>query len=92
MLRLSLGGLTLTLLQEDPPPAAAGAPSLAQVFFRELAFFKDSMFSERDFTQLRSSFAKACPHSNIRWAHARAHTHTHTHTFDADTHTQMYNR
>uniref|UniRef100_A0A8C5BYZ3 Autophagy related 2A n=1 Tax=Gadus morhua TaxID=8049 RepID=A0A8C5BYZ3_GADMO len=66
LLRLSLGGLTLTLLQEDPPPAAAGAPSLAQVFFRELAFFKDSMFSERDFTQLRSSFAKACPHSNIR--------------------------
>ncbi|KAK0131055.1 Autophagy-related protein 2 A [Merluccius polli] len=66
LLRLSLGGLTLTLLQEDPPPVADGAPSLAQVFFRELAFFKDSMFSERDFYNLRKSFAKACPHSNIR--------------------------
>ncbi|KAG7276950.1 LOW QUALITY PROTEIN: hypothetical protein CRUP_010270 [Coryphaenoides rupestris] len=45
LLRLSLGGLTLTLLQEDPPTEADGAPSLAQVFFRELAFFKDSMLT-----------------------------------------------
>ncbi|XP_034545669.1 autophagy-related protein 2 homolog A isoform X1 [Notolabrus celidotus] len=69
LLRVSLGGLTLTLLQEDPPSKPEGASSLAQVsqvFFRELAFFKDSMFSERDFHHLRGGFAKACPHSHLR--------------------------
>lgn len=69
LLRLTLGGLTLTLLQEDPPPRPDGASSVAQVsqvFFRELAFFKDSMFSERDFQHLRGGFAKACPHSHLR--------------------------
>uniref|UniRef100_A0A667ZPJ6 Autophagy related 2A n=1 Tax=Myripristis murdjan TaxID=586833 RepID=A0A667ZPJ6_9TELE len=69
LLRLTLGGLTLTLLHEDPPPGPDGVVSLAQVsqvFFQELAFFKDSMFSERDFQHLRGSFAKACPHSHIR--------------------------
>ncbi|KAF3693991.1 Autophagy-related protein 2 -like protein A [Channa argus] len=69
LMRLSLGGLTLTLLQEDPPSRPDGASSLAQVsqvFFRELAFFKDSMFSERDFNHLRGGFAKACPHSHLR--------------------------
>ncbi|XP_054648110.1 autophagy-related protein 2 homolog A isoform X2 [Dunckerocampus dactyliophorus] len=69
LLRLTLGGLTLTMLQEDPPPKPDGASSLAQVsqvFFRELAFFKDSMFSERDFHNLRGGFAKACPHAHLR--------------------------
>uniref|UniRef100_A0A8D3B5K2 Autophagy related 2A n=1 Tax=Scophthalmus maximus TaxID=52904 RepID=A0A8D3B5K2_SCOMX len=69
LLRLTLGGLTLTLLQEDPPASTDRASSLAQVsqvFFRELAFFKDSMFSERDFHHLRGGFAKACPHSHLR--------------------------
>ncbi|KAM7389872.1 hypothetical protein PAMP_023820 [Pampus punctatissimus] len=69
LLRLTLGGLTLTLLQEDPPTNAKGASSLAQVsqvFFQELALFKDSMFSDRDFHHLRGSFAKACPHSHLR--------------------------
>ncbi|XP_061756190.1 autophagy-related protein 2 homolog A [Nerophis ophidion] len=69
LLRLTLGGLTLTMLQEDPPPKPDGASSLtqvSQVFFRELAFFKDSMFSERDFHNLRGGFAKACPHSHLR--------------------------
>lgn len=68
LLRLTLGGLTLTLLQEDPPSRPDGALSLAQVsqvFFRELAI-KDSMFSERDFHHLRDGFAKACPHSHLR--------------------------
>uniref|UniRef100_A0A7N6ANQ9 Autophagy related 2A n=1 Tax=Anabas testudineus TaxID=64144 RepID=A0A7N6ANQ9_ANATE len=70
LLRLTLGGITLTLLQEDPPSKPDGASSLAQVsqvFFRELAFFKDSMFSERDFNHLRSGFTKACPHSHLRF-------------------------
>ncbi|KAJ8405135.1 hypothetical protein AAFF_G00321260 [Aldrovandia affinis] len=75
LLRLSLGGVTLTLLEQEPPSSAPGsqaprgAPSLAEVsrqFFQELAYFKDSMFSERDFRQLRESFAKACPHSHLR--------------------------
>lgn len=69
LLRVTLGGLTLTLLQEDPSSKPDGALSLAQVsqvFFRELTFFKDSMFSERDFNHLRGGFAKACPHSHLR--------------------------
>uniref|UniRef100_A0A671SK87 Autophagy-related protein 2 homolog A-like n=1 Tax=Sinocyclocheilus anshuiensis TaxID=1608454 RepID=A0A671SK87_9TELE len=69
LLRLSLGGVTLTLLEQDPPPGPDGLSSLAEVsqlFFRELGFFKDSMFSERDFHNLRGNFAKACPHSHIR--------------------------
>ncbi|CAB1325069.1 unnamed protein product [Coregonus sp. 'balchen'] len=68
LLRLSIGGLTLTLLEQDPTPGPDGVSSLTQVsrvFFRELAFFKDSMFSERDFHHLRASFAKACPHSHL---------------------------
>ncbi|XP_051506271.1 autophagy-related protein 2 homolog A-like [Myxocyprinus asiaticus] len=69
LLRLSLGGVTLTLLEQEPPPGPDGLSSLAEVsrlFFRELAFFKDAMFSERDFQNLRESFAKACLHSHIR--------------------------
>ncbi|KAJ0049937.1 hypothetical protein NL108_005250 [Boleophthalmus pectinirostris] len=69
LLRLTLGGLTLTLLQEDPSTSSQMARPLAQVsqvFFKELVSFKDSMFSERDFHHLRSSFAKACPHSHLR--------------------------
>uniref|UniRef100_A0A4W5NJF9 Autophagy related 2A n=1 Tax=Hucho hucho TaxID=62062 RepID=A0A4W5NJF9_9TELE len=69
LLRLSLGGLTLTLLEQEPHPGPDGVSSLtqvSQVFFRELAFFKDSMFSERDFHHLRANFAKACPHSHLR--------------------------
>uniref|UniRef100_A0A672Q8R7 Autophagy related 2A n=1 Tax=Sinocyclocheilus grahami TaxID=75366 RepID=A0A672Q8R7_SINGR len=70
LLRLSLGGVTLTLLEQDPPPGPDGLSSLAEVsqlFFRELGFFKDSMFSERDLHNLRGNFAKACPHSHIRY-------------------------
>uniref|UniRef100_A0A8C2KTV9 Autophagy related 2A n=1 Tax=Cyprinus carpio TaxID=7962 RepID=A0A8C2KTV9_CYPCA len=71
LLRLSLGGVTLTVLEQDPPPGPDGLSSLAEVsrlFFHELVFFKDGMFSERDFHNLRGSFAKACPHSHIRYA------------------------
>ncbi|XP_051942118.1 autophagy-related protein 2 homolog A isoform X2 [Hippocampus zosterae] len=69
LLRLTLGGLTLTMLQEDPPSKMEGVSSLSQmsqVFFQELASFKDSMFGERDFHHLRGGFAKACPHSHLR--------------------------
>lgn len=70
LLRLSLGGVTLTVLEQDPPPGPDGLSSLAEVsrlFFHELVFFKDGMFSERDFHNLRGNFAKACPHSHIRY-------------------------
>ncbi|RVE67358.1 hypothetical protein OJAV_G00102230 [Oryzias javanicus] len=69
LLRLTLGGLTLTLLTEDPHSKSDGASSLAQVsqvFFRELGFFKDSMFSDKGFHHLRGGFAKACPQSHLR--------------------------
>ncbi|XP_076143716.1 autophagy-related protein 2 homolog A [Alosa pseudoharengus] len=69
LLRLTLGGVTLTLLEQNPPPGPDGEPSLAavsEVFFKELAFFRDSMFSERDFHHLRAGFSRACPHSHIR--------------------------
>uniref|UniRef100_H3DHC2 Autophagy related 2A n=1 Tax=Tetraodon nigroviridis TaxID=99883 RepID=H3DHC2_TETNG len=69
LLRLTLGGLTLTLLQEDPPFQPDRTSSLAQVsqvFFQKLGSFKDSMFSERDFHHLKAGFAKACPHSHLR--------------------------
>uniref|UniRef100_A0A8C8E0Y0 Autophagy related 2A n=1 Tax=Oryzias sinensis TaxID=183150 RepID=A0A8C8E0Y0_9TELE len=69
LLRLTFGGLTLTLLTEDPLSKSDGASSLAQVsqvFFRELGFFKDSMFSNRGFHHLRGGFAKACPQSHLR--------------------------
>lgn len=69
LLRLTLGGLTLTLLEEDPSNESKSSSSLAQVsqvFFKELASFKDNTFSERDFHHLRGSFSKACPHSHLR--------------------------
>ncbi|KAF7707420.1 autophagy-related protein 2 homolog A [Silurus meridionalis] len=69
LLRLTLGGLTLTLLEQEPaqdPGDLSTMAKVSQLFFHELAFFKDSMFSERDFENLRGSFAKACPHSHLR--------------------------
>uniref|UniRef100_A0A672GZG5 Autophagy related 2A n=1 Tax=Salarias fasciatus TaxID=181472 RepID=A0A672GZG5_SALFA len=75
LLKLTIGGLTLTLLQEDPPTRADGASSLAQVsqvFFRELAFFKDSMFSERDFHHLRAGFTKIlCVSDSLKHVHRK---------------------
>ncbi|XP_077588556.1 autophagy-related protein 2 homolog A [Stigmatopora nigra] len=64
LLRLTLGGLTLTMLQEEPPVSSLA--HVSRVFFRELASFKDGMFSERDFHHLRGGFAKACPNSHVR--------------------------
>eukprot|EP00079_Xenopus_tropicalis_P034822 XP_017948593.1 PREDICTED: autophagy-related protein 2 homolog A isoform X1 [Xenopus tropicalis] len=69
LLRLTLGGLTVTVPhistyispQEDP-----ACPEVARHFFRELGYFKDSAFSGRDFSHLRGQFEKACHLSNIR--------------------------
>lgn len=78
LLRLSLGGMTLTLLEQDPdqdPKELSSMTKVSQVFFHELAFFKDSMFSERDFENLRGNFAKACPHSHLRYNSCVVFTH-----------------
>ncbi|XP_012721537.2 autophagy-related protein 2 homolog A [Fundulus heteroclitus] len=67
LLRLTIGGLTLTMLQEDPP--SDGPSSLAQVsqaFFQGLLSFKDKMFTNKNFNHLRDSFATACPLSHLR--------------------------
>ncbi|XP_038142463.1 autophagy-related protein 2 homolog A [Cyprinodon tularosa] len=67
LLRLTLGGLTLTMLQEDP--ASDGPSSLAQVsqeFFQGLLSFKDKMFTNKNFHHLRDGFAAACPLSHLR--------------------------
>ncbi|KAM9377347.1 autophagy-related protein 2 homolog A [Pholidichthys leucotaenia] len=67
LLRMTFSGVTVTLLEEDPP--STGELSLAQVskvFFKELSSFKDGMFSGRDFQLLRDGFAKACPLAHVR--------------------------
>ncbi|XP_054889953.1 autophagy-related protein 2 homolog A [Poeciliopsis prolifica] len=67
LLRLTLGGLTLTMLQEDPP--SDGASSLAlvsQVFFQGLHSFEENMLTNKNFNHLRKCFATACPLSNLR--------------------------
>ncbi|XP_043541137.1 autophagy-related protein 2 homolog A-like isoform X2 [Chiloscyllium plagiosum] len=80
-LRLTMGGLTATLLHLDPllgqSPASRDATSgtetafqtAARRYFTELAYFKDSIFGGRGFDHLRSQFEKACVHNNLRyWA------------------------
>lgn len=80
LFRLSLGGVTLTLLEQEPlmGDGQSMLATVSQTFFSELAYFKDSMFSERDFQNLRGSFAKACPHSHLRYIFSKTLTHIHT--------------
>uniref|UniRef100_A0A3Q2ZNR7 Autophagy related 2A n=1 Tax=Kryptolebias marmoratus TaxID=37003 RepID=A0A3Q2ZNR7_KRYMA len=69
LLRLTIGGVTLTMLQKDPSSTSDGASSLAQVsqlFFKKLDSFKDSMFSDKNFNNLRGIFAEACLQSHLR--------------------------
>ncbi|XP_041037856.1 autophagy-related protein 2 homolog A [Carcharodon carcharias] len=78
LLRLTIGGLTATLLHLDPllgqPPGVPGDPSGARTFFQsaarqyftELVYFKDSIFGGRDFDHLRGQFERACPQNNLR--------------------------
>ncbi|XP_032871105.1 autophagy-related protein 2 homolog A [Amblyraja radiata] len=87
LLKLSLGGLTATVLHLEPLPGGptaepapsganlhtganlhAGAPlhATARHYYTELAYFKDSIFTDRDFSHLRAHFEKACPQSNLR--------------------------
>uniref|UniRef100_H3BF07 Autophagy related 2A n=1 Tax=Latimeria chalumnae TaxID=7897 RepID=H3BF07_LATCH len=63
LLKLTIGGFTLTVLQGDPE---TGSPGVSQYFFTELPYFKDAVFSGRSFDHLRQHFEKACPQSHVR--------------------------
>uniref|UniRef100_UPI00398F0016 autophagy-related protein 2 homolog A n=1 Tax=Pristiophorus japonicus TaxID=55135 RepID=UPI00398F0016 len=69
LLKLTVGGLTATVLHLEPPPATGSRPhppATARHYFTELAYFKDAIFGGRDFDHLRAQFEKACPQSNLR--------------------------
>ncbi|XP_045153111.1 autophagy-related protein 2 homolog A [Echinops telfairi] len=64
LLKITLGGVTLTLLHTFAPDAPP--PNLIACFFAEFDATKDGPFGTRDFHHLRSRFQKACPHSHVR--------------------------
>ncbi|XP_078061478.1 autophagy-related protein 2 homolog A-like [Mustelus asterias] len=78
LLKLTIGGLTATLLHLDPllgqtpdvleAPSGAGSLSqrAARHYFTELGYFRDSIFGGRSFDHLRSQFERACPLNNLR--------------------------
>uniref|UniRef100_A0A2K6N4D6 Autophagy related 2A n=2 Tax=Rhinopithecus TaxID=542827 RepID=A0A2K6N4D6_RHIBE len=64
LLKMTLGGVTLTLLQTSAP--SSGPPDLAMHFFTEFDATKDGPFGSRDFHHLRPRFQRACPCSHVR--------------------------
>nr|XP_012633460.1 autophagy-related protein 2 homolog A isoform X2 [Microcebus murinus] len=64
LLKMTLGGVTLTLLQTSAP--SSGPPDLATHFFAEFDATKDGPFGSRDFHHLRPRFQRACPCSHLR--------------------------
>lgn len=64
LVRVTVGGLTLTVPHQGPAPAP---PLPAQDFFTELDSCKDAAFGGRDFSPLRQTFERACPHSHLRY-------------------------
>ncbi|XP_023374263.1 autophagy-related protein 2 homolog A isoform X1 [Otolemur garnettii] len=64
LLKMTLGGVTLTLLQTSAP--SSGPPDLATHFFAEFDATKDGPFGSRDFHHLRPCFQRACPCSHLR--------------------------
>ncbi|XP_039100718.1 autophagy-related protein 2 homolog A isoform X1 [Hyaena hyaena] len=64
LLKMTLGGLTLTLLQTSAP--SSGPPDLTTHFFSEFDATKDGPFGSRDFYHLRPRFQRACPRSHVR--------------------------
>ncbi|XP_057634156.1 autophagy-related protein 2 homolog A isoform X1 [Chionomys nivalis] len=64
LLKMTLGGVTLTLLQTAAP--SSGPPDLNTHFFAEFDAAKDGPFGSRDFHHLRPRFQRACPCSHIR--------------------------
>uniref|UniRef100_H0VCN2 Autophagy related 2A n=1 Tax=Cavia porcellus TaxID=10141 RepID=H0VCN2_CAVPO len=64
LLKMTLGGMTLVLLQTCAP--SSGPPDLTTHFFAEFDATKDGPFGSRDFHHLRPRFKKACPYSHVR--------------------------
>lgn len=65
LLKMTLGGMTLTLLQTSAP--SSGPPDLSTHFFSEFDATKDGPFGSRDFHHLRPRFQRACPCSHVRY-------------------------
>ncbi|XP_026541578.1 autophagy-related protein 2 homolog A isoform X1 [Notechis scutatus] len=68
LLRVTVGGLTLTLLHQPPGLFPSDILSLvvAQRFFSQLGALKDAAFGGRDFHPLRHCFEEAIPRSHVR--------------------------
>ncbi|XP_034869063.1 autophagy-related protein 2 homolog A isoform X3 [Mirounga leonina] len=64
LVKMTLGGMTLTLLQTSAP--SSGPPDLTTHFFAEFDATKDGPFGSRDFHHLRPRFQRACPCSHVR--------------------------
>uniref|UniRef100_A0A8P0SVU0 Autophagy related 2A n=1 Tax=Canis lupus familiaris TaxID=9615 RepID=A0A8P0SVU0_CANLF len=64
LVKMTLGGMTLTLLQTTAP--SSGPPDLTTHFFSEFDATKDGPFGSRDFHHLRPRFQRACPCSHVR--------------------------
>uniref|UniRef100_A0A670ZLI9 Autophagy related 2A n=1 Tax=Pseudonaja textilis TaxID=8673 RepID=A0A670ZLI9_PSETE len=68
LLRVTVGGLTLTLLHQPPGlfPSDILSLAVAQRFFSQLGALKDAAFGGRDFHPLRRCFEEAIPRSHVR--------------------------
>ncbi|XP_028916332.1 autophagy-related protein 2 homolog A isoform X3 [Ornithorhynchus anatinus] len=66
LMKVTLGGVTLTALQQPPGVPPGCPPDLSARFFAELDAAKDGPFASRDFRHLRPRFLKACPRSHVR--------------------------
>uniref|UniRef100_A0A8C7E7D3 Autophagy related 2A n=1 Tax=Naja naja TaxID=35670 RepID=A0A8C7E7D3_NAJNA len=68
LLRVTVGGLTLTLLHQPPGlfPSDVLSLVIAQRFFSQLGALKDGAFGGRDFHPLRHCFEEAIPRSHVR--------------------------
>ncbi|XP_027628218.1 autophagy-related protein 2 homolog A isoform X1 [Tupaia chinensis] len=64
LLKMTLGGVTVTLLQTSAP--SSGPPDLPTHFFAEFDATKEGPFGSRDFHHLRPRFQRACPQSHVR--------------------------
>lgn len=65
LVKMTLGGMTLTLLHTSAP--SSGPPDLTTHFFSEFDATKDGPFGSRDFHHLRPCFQRACPCSHVRY-------------------------
>ena len=65
LLKMTLGGVTLTLLQTYAP--SSGPPDLTTHFFAEFDATVDGSFGSQDLHRLRPRFQRACPCSHVRY-------------------------